>query len=110
MSRFIRFGFLAFALVAFAQLTPRPAFADERIETTEGQIHDLDFDDSMVLISGVTYYFAIDAKVEIGGTYGAPTMLSKGMNVRFTFRRYDDGKREIVELAELPDDVKPQLF
>ena len=109
MSTLKNFVWVGLALFAFAS-GAGPAAADERIETTEGQIHALDFESSMLLISGVTYYIALDAKVEIGGTYGAPTMLANGMNVRFTFRRYDDGKREIIELEELPDNVKPQMY
>jgi len=99
---------IGLALLAFAS-GARPAAADG-METTEGQIHEVDNGDSMLLISGVTYYIAFDAKVQIGGSFGAPTMLAPGMNVRFTFHRYDDGKREITEIEELPDDVKPQLY
>jgi len=108
MTRLFRYLCVGLALVAFAS-GARLAAADG-IETAEGTIHEIDNGDSMLLISGVTYYIAFDAKVEIGGSYGAPTMLTQGMNVRFTFHRYDDGRREITEIEELPDDVKPQMY
>jgi hypothetical protein len=108
MATLTKYLCVGLALFAFAS-GAAPAAADG-IETTEGQIHEIDNATSMLLISGVTYYIAVDAKVEIAGTFGAPTMLTPGMNVRFTFHRHDDGRREIIEIAQLPDDVKPQMY
>jgi hypothetical protein len=111
MKTMAKFGFVALLLLGVAAVAPVAVAEGEiGIETTEGQIHEIDYGTLTTLISGVTYRFAIDAKVSIAGSFGAPTLLQPGMNVSFTFRRYADGDREIIELAELPPGREPTLY
>lgn len=84
----------------FAQLVQAAEFAPAE-GSAEGEIQALDFGQSTLRIQG--YEFAMDAsaQVEIGGTYGAFTLLREGMMVEYRYRRYDDGRRVIFELREL---------
>jgi hypothetical protein len=112
MSTTAKFGFLALLLLGVAAVAP-VAVADVEpisVETIEGQIHEIDYGTLTTVISGVSYTIAIDCKVQIAGTFGAPTMLAPGMNVVFTFNRFDDGERVIVDLAELPGGTEPTLY
>ncbi len=67
----------------------------------EGVIQALDFAGNTAVIGGVGYDVSLSAKVEIGGTFGAFTMLTNGLAVQFTYLQYDDGRREIIELREV---------
>lgn len=72
------------------------------VETSrEGEIHKLDFGQNRMLLQGLYYDVAADVHVEIGGTYGAFTMLQEGMAVEVQFRRFDDGRREIFEIRQI---------
>lgn len=103
---------LLFGVLIAGAVTTVPAFAadGDRVEVTQGEIQDLDFGTSTTVISGVSYAVAPDAKIEIAGTFGAFTLLTVGMDVEFSFRRYDDGRRVIFELDQLPGNVEPELF
>lgn len=70
-----------------------------------GVIRELDFARHGVLIGGTRYEVAIDAKVEIGGRFGAFTMLEPGMRVYFEFERHSETTRVIRLIRELPKDV-----
>jgi hypothetical protein len=76
----------------------------------QGTIHELDYGTNTVVISGTRYTVAIDANVEIAGSYGAFTMLKTGMAVAFTFDRYADDARVISEIKELPPGVVPEEY
>lgn len=104
MSTAAKIGFVTLVLLALAAVVPAAAveFEPMSVETIEGEVQEIDYATLTAVISGVSYRFAVDAKVDIAGTFGAPTMLTPGMNVVFTFNRFDDGERVIVELAELP--------
>jgi len=69
----------------------------------EGQIQGLDFANSALTIQGSRLQIDDSAEVEIGGTYGAFTMLREGMMVEYWYHRYSDGRRVIFELRELTD-------
>lgn len=103
---------LLFGVLMAGAVTTAPAFAadGDRIEVTQGEVQALDFGTSTSVISGVSYAVAPDARIEIAGTYGAFTMLTVGMDVEFSFRRFDDGRRVIIELEQLPGNVEPELF
>jgi hypothetical protein len=73
----------------------------------QGTIDSLDFETNTAVIGGTRYSVAIDAVVEIGGSYGAFTMLTPGMNVAFTFDLYSDKTRVLTELKELPAGTLP---
>ena len=76
----------------------------------QGQIHSLDFGSNSLNISGVSYTVAIDADVEVDGTYGAYTMLQEGMRVEFVYRRFDEKSREITAISELPDSYQLEEY
>ncbi|MCZ6889864.1 MAG: hypothetical protein O7H39_15370 [Gammaproteobacteria bacterium] len=87
--------------LAFA-LTGTVAFAAEpMIVESAGTIHDIDYGRNEAIISGVRYRFALDARVEIGGSYGAVSMLTNGMNVKFVFKRFANGAREITSAQQV---------
>lgn len=67
-----------------------------------GVVQELDFNRSEMIVSGNRYSVAIDANVEIGGSYGAFTMLQPGMKIRFSFLVISPSEREIVEIKEIP--------
>ena len=69
----------------------------------EGEIHSLDFGNSTMVLQGQTYHVSPTARVEIAGSYGAFTMLQPGMRIAARFLRYDNGRREIFEVVEVPD-------
>ncbi|NKB99258.1 MAG: hypothetical protein GKR90_12295 [Pseudomonadales bacterium] len=69
----------------------------------EGQVQDLNFGANTMVINGYLYQVTDATKVEIDGSYGAFTMLKKGMIVEFSFLRFDDGVRRITELFEVDE-------
>ncbi len=82
---------------------PLAAAQDAPIVQEEGEIQNLDIPNNNLVISGVVYKVALDAKIEIGGSYGAYTLLQPGMKVDFSYRMFDRDTREIFELSQLPD-------
>ncbi len=72
-----------------------------------GVIQELDFAAQTMVIDGMRYEVAVDVKVEIGGSYGAYTLLETGMNVYIEFLRISDEERRIVLVRELPTGVEP---
>jgi hypothetical protein len=98
-------------LAAAIVVAPLAAADDFRIESRQGVIDTADFQANQIVISGVRYDVAADANVEIGGSYGAYTLLTPGMNVQFLLRRYiESGERQIIDLKELPAGVKPEEY
>ena len=86
--------FMALPLSAAAQEVPSEGEA-------EGEIHALNFARSTIVIQGGEYAVSPMVQVEIGGTYGAFTMLQPGMMVEYLFHRYSDGRRVIFEIKEI---------
>jgi len=78
-------------------------YQDPQIVEAEGVVRGLSYARNIAVIGGLSYYFAADAVVEIRGTYGAFTMLEKGMKVAFSFHRISDSRREIVKLVQLSE-------
>lgn len=77
----------------------------EELERGGGVIGTVDFDGPTVTINGIRYDFTPDARVEIGGSFGAPTLLTPGLRVRFAYRPGGMHAGSIVDLQELaPDD------
>lgn len=68
----------------------------------QGVIEELNFGQSTAMISGYLYPVSPNVKVEIAGSYGAFTMLTQGMKVRFSFLEFDDGTNLITEIIEDP--------
>ena len=91
----------AFLLVGMVSAT---AFANDYAPaevTREGIIDEVSLPNTELTIQALRYGVSETAHIEIGGSYGALSMLSAGMRVEFTFNRYKDGRREIIDLREL---------
>ena len=63
----------------------------------------------MLVIDGLGYAFALDAKVEVGGSFGAPSMVQRNMKVEYTYTTQDAAHRTIVLLRQLPPDTRIPL-
>ena len=84
---------------------------DFRIESWQGSVESLDAGKNTIIVGGVLYDVAPDASVQLGGSYGALTLMTPGMNVKITMKRYlDTGRREIVDIQELPPGVVPLQY
>lgn len=81
-----------------------PAFGWSQFPETErtGMVQAVELESSSLIISGYRYRVALDAHVEIDGTYGAYSMLRPGYKVRFIYKVISGVEREIVELQTLP--------
>ncbi|MFU8815701.1 MAG: hypothetical protein ACNA7W_10175 [Pseudomonadales bacterium] len=71
-----------------------------------GIIEALDFGGSNLIVSGYRYYVGVDTRVEIGGSYGAFTMLEPGMQIVFDYLVISPSERRMVRIQELPAHVK----
>ena len=69
----------------------------------EGEVQALDFGTYDMVINGTMYDVNPNVRVEIGGSYGAFTMLEEGMLVEFTFLQFSDGRREINFMREVDE-------
>ena len=67
-----------------------------------GVIEDIDLDSGTLIVNGLRFRMAIDAKVTIAGNYGAFTLLEKGMLVRYAYLVISRTEREIVALETRP--------
>ena len=76
----------------------------------EGHIESVDYGTNTIVISGTRYAVAIDARVEVAGSYGALTMLQPGMNVAFMYDYYTDRSRVVTQISELPAGVVPKEY
>lgn len=84
---------------------------DFRIESWQGPVESLDIGKNSIVVGGVMYDVAPDANVRLGGSYGAFTLMTPGMNVKIMVKRYiDTGRREIIDIEELPPGVVPQQY
>lgn len=68
-----------------------------------GEIHELDFGNNTILINGYEYGVSPTADVEINGSYGAFTMLQKGMKIEYTYLHYADGARVVQTIKEVDE-------
>ena len=69
----------------------------------QGVIQKIDFAMNQMVVSGNRYDVSTSARVSINGTYGAFTMLTTGMRIEFTYKKFSDGVRQIIEVRELSD-------
>ena len=84
---------LSLSAFAGAQLAP--------VAEGQGEIQGLDFTANTMVINGYSYDVDMNVEVEIAGSYGAFTMLEEGMLIEFSFLRFDDGVRRVVEIYEV---------
>lgn len=97
---------LALVLLILTALTGGQGWAqDVDLIEEEGILHEIAFETNEVIINGVEYRVAYDAKVEIRGSYGAFTMLQPGMKLQYQYRRHSDTEREIFDIRQLPDNT-----
>ncbi len=93
-------------LMLAAALFAQPATAQQYnapLAESEGEIFSLNFANSTMNVGGYEFQVASTVKVEIDGTYGAFTMLRKGMLIEFSYYQFDDGVRRIVEIYEVDE-------
>ena len=98
--------------VAAALLAPLASADDDfQILSWQGVIETIDVPANQIVVGGVRYKVAVDANVEIGGSYGAFTLLQPGMSVQILVRRYiRDGSQDIIDVKELAPGVKPKQY
>jgi hypothetical protein len=70
-----------------------------------GTVQEIDLAAETLIIDGMIYAAAVDVSVEIGGSYGAFTMLEPGMRVYYEFLRLSDRERIVTLIRELPEQV-----
>ena len=99
-------------MLAGAILVAPFASADDfRIESKQGPVESVDYSTNKMVVGGVSYNMAADANVQLGGSYGAFTMITPGMNVSILVQRFiDTGERQIIEVKELAPGVVPQQY
>ncbi len=99
-------------MLAGAMLIAPLVLADDfRIESKQGSVESVDYAASKIVVGGVSYDIAPDANVQLGGSYGAFTMITPGMNVSIIVQRFiESGHRQIIEVNELPPGVVPEQY
>lgn len=97
-------------LTAGAGVPATAATSDAPYPTASGsgRVEQLDFAGSTLIVEGKRYGIAVDVAVEIGGSYGAFTMLTEGMPVRFEYLQISPSERVMVRIKELPAGVQPE--
>ena len=78
----------------------------EPVRQAEGVIQKLDFGAGEMIINGMSYKVSPSANVSIRGSYGAFTMLQKGMKVKFVYTMYSNEHLEITSLDQMPDNTR----
>lgn len=89
-------------IVAAGLMGPALSWSQFPESDRSGVIEEVELASSSLVVSGMRYRVALDAHVQIDGTYGAFSLLRKGMKVRFVCRLISTEEREIVELETLP--------
>jgi len=72
-------------------------------KTGTGTIQQLDFGAGSMIVDGSRYYITPELHVEIGGSYGAFTMLKVGMKIQLVYRLVSGTQRDVIEIYQLPD-------
>ncbi|MEM1433016.1 MAG: hypothetical protein AAGG11_03085 [Pseudomonadota bacterium] len=93
--------FIAAALIGGWSGIAVADFAGDYHDEDSGYIERLDFTAGTAVIGGLTYRMAPALKVEINNSYGAFTMLKKGMFVRVLYLEHIDNDRQVVFIEEL---------
>ena len=92
---------LAVLPIALALLTTI-ARADYPEKQGEGYIEKIDFAGSTLIVNGLRFRVDPYAKVTINGTFGAFTLLSEGMLIRYDYYSISTTDREIFEVETRP--------
>jgi hypothetical protein len=88
------------SLHAVAAETSPDAVQEPRM-VRRGIIDSVDLAGPSYVIDALRYGIATDAVVQVGGSFGAPTMLRPGMRVEFLFQGAGAEDRVIVAIREL---------
>ena len=92
---------LGFGLwVAFASAVQGAQYNPPEVNRS-GIIESIDFSNSEMVVEGNRYSVSWTVDVEIGGTYGAFTMLNPGMRIEFVYLRHEAGQRVVMSVREL---------
>jgi hypothetical protein len=75
---------------------------DDSLLNAQGIVQRVDYGSQSVIISGLEYHFAVDARVQIDGGPGAWSMLEVDAAVDFLYREDSNVHRTIVELYTMP--------
>ncbi len=111
LKRFGKATFLGVALAGAICIAPVASADEFRIESRQGPVEQIDASGNHIVVAGVGYDVAVDANVEVAGSYGALSMVSPGMNVEVLVRRYlDTGDAQVIDLKELPRGVVPEQY
>lgn len=78
-----------------------PASVQDPQIVRRGIIEIVDYAGPTYIIDALRYGIAPDAVVQVGGSYGAPTMLRPGMRVEFLVREAGVEERVIVAIREV---------
>ena len=73
-----------------------------------GVIQELSFGTNEMVVRGVKYKVSPSVVVEIGGTYGAFTMLSPGMKVSFEANETIDGVLQVQDIRQVMPGENPE--
>ncbi len=104
-------GSLLAGAILIAPIAPNAAVVDEfSVESAQGEVESVDIAANQFIVGGIRYDVALDADVEIGGNYGAFTLLTPGLNVELQIHRYLDNRTEVVSVKELPPGVVPKQY
>ncbi len=103
-----KIALLLLGLVLSVQAGAETTATDYPVASDSGRIDSLSFADSTMIVGGMIYQVAIDAKVEINGSYGAFTMLRAGMPIHFEYLVISPTERRMVLIQELPAGVDPE--
>ncbi len=92
-------------------VAPLAGADDFRVESRQGAVESVDYDANRIVMGGVSYDVAVDANIELAGSYGALSMITPGMNVEILIQRYiESGQREVIDLKELAPGVVPEEY
>ena len=112
MTQFLKWLVRGSLLAGAIVIAPVAAAADEfSVESVQGEVEAVDVATNQFVVGGVRYNVAIDAEVELGGSYGAFTMLAPGQKVELKVRRYvDTDQLEVVSVKELAAGLTPKQY
>ncbi len=96
---------MALAVVLVSAYANMVSAAEAPVVEAQGIIHEVELDANTLVIDGVRFHVAIDANVEIQGSYGAFSMLQPGMKVVFEYHRHSPSNLVIFDIEQLPDNA-----
>jgi hypothetical protein len=102
LNRAMVLAVLCLGQVALAEEATRESDSIYPVKESVGVIEDIDLDSQTLLVNGLRFRVALDATVTIHGSYGAFTLLTKGMLVRYRYHVISQTEREIYELETRP--------